>query len=409
MSQSSTVTCSDVLDYSGEEDVGNVYELVFRANTPPITGFDPQCASELSNSLELLSLSRNHFKTLTTLSPLSNLIELNVNFNAIGPTLTTSTDRPLSPFPCLKKLYLSNNGLESIVEFSQLFPNLEHCCLFRNKLYDLNDALSNLRALKHLVGLDLAGNPCTFDNNEYKHTTVLRLKKLQLLDDDRVEALDRQLAELYFSNQQKQKHTEQDRLREGQGSGLVSRVTSTSSASSTSSTSSTSSSTALSRPSTAPSGGRKNKNKRLFRSDFLNNHPIMLEYVARGLIKEEEEEAEAGKKEQMEGKRRDGHKSKPPPKNRKRGRRSFVERLRRATSVGEEEEEDEEDEEEEEEDVGEKYCTQFRQVKEFGWKYVRGDFQGYGKDGLFRTFDGAYLRPGLEKPTGKEVSEAQQH
>ena len=106
MSQSSTVTCSDVLDYSGEEDVGNVYELVFRANTPPITGFDPECASELSNSLELLSLSRNQFQTLTTLSPLSNLIELNVNFNAIGPTLTTSTDRRLSPFPCLKKLYL---------------------------------------------------------------------------------------------------------------------------------------------------------------------------------------------------------------------------------------------------------------------------------------------------------------
>ena len=65
---------------------------------------------------------------------------------------------------------------------------------------------------------------------------------------------------------------------------------------------------------------------------------------------------------------------------------------------------EQEEEDEDEEDVGEKYCTQFRQVKEFGWKFVRGDYQGYGVDGLFRTFDGAYLRPGLEKPTGKEVS-----
>ena len=266
-----TITRELVLSYSGEEELEHVVELVLRSNT--LTRFQLACSQGLSTSLELLSLSRNKFTSFGTLSPLSCLIELNINFNAIGPTLIQPHEKPLAPFVRLKKLFLSNNSLESVAEFAQLFPVLEHCCLFRNKLFDLDDALSNLRALHQLTGLDLAGNPCTFNNEEYKHTTVLRLKKLNSLDDERIEQLDRQLAELYFANK---RHTTTTTTTTGSAAGTAADAA------------------PLSRPSTAPSGGR---NKRLFRSDFLNNHPIMLEYVARGLIHDQGTADQAGGKE----------------------------------------------------------------------------------------------------------------
>jgi len=386
------ITIQDVQKYSEEEDLGNVFELVLRSNQPPLTNFNLQCAKELSQSLEVLSLSRNNITSLLSLSPLSSLMELNLNFNNIGPTLTKSLSNAskqsskLSPFTNLKKLYLSNNKLENITEFITIFPNLEILCLFRNKLYDLNDTLCNLRGLKSLTGLDLAGNPCTFDNMDYKHMTIQRLKKLTMLDDERIVSLDRELAELHFSkqfnNQNGSNDTEviQDTLSFSTTNAAAmdntqqrndSNTNTKSTKNSSSSSSRSKRNDSLSRPSTAPSGGRKplgSSGIKLFRSEFLNNHPVMLEYVARGLINGDHD-TEMSEKNGIEGV------SDVPvsttksstKKTRQRGRRSFVERLRRATSSLEEDEqrqqqqqqnghtaEEDEEEEEEEEDTDER-------------------------------------------------------
>ncbi|GMF41857.1 unnamed protein product [Phytophthora fragariaefolia] len=130
---------------------------------------------------------------------------------------------------------------------------------------------SQRKAEPVLRSLDLGGNPCSRDVEGYKFRVVRVLSRLKTLDGDHITQLDKDLTEEFFASQQKRQSN----------NGFIGA-----------------------RPFTAPaapgvrgslldtdvltpnsidpfaSNLMPRGNVRLFRDDFLNNNPILLEYMA---------------------------------------------------------------------------------------------------------------------------------
>ena len=327
--QTAVIDHTVVFEYSGETDLLHVSELILRSQN--ISGFSIETAKQLEN-LELLSLSHNSVSSLKTFTNLTSLVELNLNFNNICSLQGLK-------LPLLEKLFLSNNKIVTIQKLSRAMPRLKELCLYKNCINDLESVVADLKPLGKLEKLDLDGNPCSFDP-EYRHAVVTKLRKLQQLDGERIQSLDMELAMSYYANK---------RSKGGR----------------------------LERPSTAPAHRRDNsllkldvpqepdnalpstpltlldndgnngsmtsreatfhklqkklpkEPKKLFRSDFLNNHPIMMEYLAAGVVnrdQHDEEEAAAEKRAEVERKKELEKQAAQKASRRKRG--SFVDRLR---------------------------------------------------------------------------------
>lgn len=75
---------------------------------------------------------------MESFKPLVNLVEVNVNFNAL-------TSLQGLECPNLLRLYLSNNLIASTERLAASFPKLRTLCLFKNILPDLSSALQPLR------------------------------------------------------------------------------------------------------------------------------------------------------------------------------------------------------------------------------------------------------------------------
>lgn len=144
--------------------------------------------------VQVLSLSRNRFRTLSHFQNFINLQELNMNFNQLE-----SLEGLVAPN--LQKLFLSNNrwrrllhrsvsaaesdrcracdddGRLTSIQHIGRFPRLTTLCLFRNLLPDLEEALSQLRALSRLRDVALDGNPCA-RHADYRHRMVRAAARL---------------------------------------------------------------------------------------------------------------------------------------------------------------------------------------------------------------------------------------
>lgn len=118
--------------------------------------------------LEFLCLSNNRIRTLSTLPPLPSLMWLDVSFNLIVsfPSMDQTT------FPKLQNLCLFSNMIESI-ESIPSFCNLEVLSLGYNKLQSIEDAISNLRRLPSLVGLNILGNPLNSQESQIRLKSAL--------------------------------------------------------------------------------------------------------------------------------------------------------------------------------------------------------------------------------------------
>ena len=77
-----------VIEFTDEDCVEDCSELFFREHDPPLEGFEEECARRLCN-LQILSLSRNRFSCLEHFELLSNLLELNLNFNRLTVSLSS--------------------------------------------------------------------------------------------------------------------------------------------------------------------------------------------------------------------------------------------------------------------------------------------------------------------------------
>jgi hypothetical protein len=177
-----------VLQASGETRLEAVSQLILRGQAA--TGLQVQCATRLAGHLSVLSLSNNALQSTQSLHSLVNLVELNLNFNAISSLAELTC-------PSLRRLFLSSNRLTSLTGISS-FPKLVTLCLYRNQLADLSAALSALKQLLKLKELDLDGNPCSSDA-AYKHQILRSLPKLEQLDGEAVTSLDTDLSQLYYA------------------------------------------------------------------------------------------------------------------------------------------------------------------------------------------------------------------
>ena len=90
-----------ILEYSGEDELSSVREIVFRSQN--VSGFVANVTNQLAN-LELLSLSHNRVISLQSFVSLTGLVELNLNFNSVVSLNGLC-------LPLLKKLFLSNNKI----------------------------------------------------------------------------------------------------------------------------------------------------------------------------------------------------------------------------------------------------------------------------------------------------------
>jgi len=88
--------------------------------------------------MKVLSLSNNSLRDLGSFEPLINLVEVNLNFNAIASLRGLTC-------PNLERLYLSNNLIASTERIESSFPKLRTLCLFKNIIPDLTSALEPLR------------------------------------------------------------------------------------------------------------------------------------------------------------------------------------------------------------------------------------------------------------------------
>lgn len=69
--------------------------------------------------------------------------------------------------------------------------------LFNNEILNERKALEVLETLTNLKELSIDGNPAS-SNVRFKYELTMRLKKLEILDDDAVKDLDREIAEQFF-------------------------------------------------------------------------------------------------------------------------------------------------------------------------------------------------------------------
>lgn len=250
-----TLTLDVVVNRAGILDVLTLKELILRDEA--LTQVEVTCAQSLA-SLEILSLSHNRLTSLDSFQYLVNLVELNVNFNQI---------KTLDGLQCagLEKLFLANN---CIVELSPLrkFLKLNTLSVYGNRILDLDAALHTCRSLPKLRSLDLGGNPCA-NVEGYKFRVLRALSRLETLDGDHLTQLDKELTEKFFASVPKSLEAD-NKWKIG-----ARPVTAPAGRGYSATTFSTRTDPFASR--LMPRG-----NVRLFRDDFFNNNPILLEYLA---------------------------------------------------------------------------------------------------------------------------------
>ncbi|KAG1701560.1 hypothetical protein DVH05_010861 [Phytophthora capsici] len=240
----SLLTRDVVMNRAGVYDLLALKELILRDED--LDQVDETCAQSLA-SLEILSLSHNRLTSLDVFQYFVNLIELNMNFNQI---------ETLDNLQCagLEKLFIANNQVMDITPLRKLLQ-LNTLSVYGNRIDDLDSALHTCRCLPKLRSLDLGGNPCSRDVEGYKFRVVRVLSRLETLDGDKLTQLDKELTEEFFASAHKRSRQSNNGAR----------------------------------PFTAPAGSSVDPfgsnlmprgNVRLFRDDFLNNNPILLEYMA---------------------------------------------------------------------------------------------------------------------------------
>lgn len=249
------LTATTILDFCGEDHLEDAQELIVRDGG--FTSLDPLACPQLSQ-LRTISLSHNKFSSLEGFSSFLILKELNMNFNSLSSIRGLQCKN-------LEALFLSHNQLTNAAlrDLPSTLPMLRVLCLYMNKIQNLEAALTDMRRLPKLKDLSLAGNPCAF-GSEYKHKTVQTLPRLQVLDGETLQRIDHDLARMFFQR------------KEARSGDKTSNQL---------------------RPSTAPAsksprakGPRSmfdsvaRGNVKLFRSQFLNTNPILLEYLAKSTL-----------------------------------------------------------------------------------------------------------------------------
>ena len=313
------LTADVALEAAGEEDLSDVVHLIVRnSNIHDISAISMSLVR-----LQTLSLSHNQLGDLRCFTVLTALRQLNLNNNAL--TSLEGLQNCLE----LESIYACNNRIVCLRPLGAL-QALSCVSLVANAVTSMVTAMSTLEALPVLRELDLLGNPVAAQR-DYKHFLVTRLPFLRCLDGDTVSAVDLDLAEMFFHQENgavskpskelsRTKNAtadadtvDTDRLvGERKGQLLVSTVP------------------GHDRPSSChASSPRPPAAKALFKDSQLNGNPILLEYLVDMAVRPPPTESLYG---QIQSSGESSSRTTTPQLIRN-AKRSFVDRLRNSAAV----------------------------------------------------------------------------
>lgn len=144
-------------------------------------------------NLECLYASHNLIKDVYGISKLTWLLELNLSFNQIIDIT------PLEQLTMLEKLHLNRNKI-SIIEPVRKLTSLQVLGLFHNEIFNQAssfEVLTFLVSKYRLRDISIDGNPIT-STVRFRNQLIVALPKLQVLDDEKLRDLDREVAAKYF-------------------------------------------------------------------------------------------------------------------------------------------------------------------------------------------------------------------
>jgi Leucine-rich repeat (LRR) protein len=118
---------------------------------------------------------------------LTTLVELNLSFNYISDIV------PLEDLVLLEKLWLNRNHILIIDPLKKL-KKLNTLGLFHNEIMNDKKAIEVLEELPNLRDLSIDGNPVSA-KIQFKYEIIYRFKNLEVLDDEAVKELDRDVAD----------------------------------------------------------------------------------------------------------------------------------------------------------------------------------------------------------------------
>ncbi|KAI9735213.1 MAG: hypothetical protein M1834_001803 [Cirrosporium novae-zelandiae] len=148
-------------------------------------------------ALQVLSLSINHYHTLSMPPPLPKLRTLTLSWNCFT---STSSIECLTALPSLEELSISHNSITTITPLARPFPTVKSLNLSHNSLPTFSSFSLLPAVFPHLRHLRISQNP-VFDDLQPDAAYMLtlgRLPGLRTLNHTRVSEQDRPNADLYY-------------------------------------------------------------------------------------------------------------------------------------------------------------------------------------------------------------------
>lgn len=144
-------------------------------------------------NLECLYASHNLIKDLFGISHITTLRELNLSFNLIQDI------SPLEELTLLEKLFLNRNKI-SVIDPIKKLTSLQVLGFFHNEIFNAQKTLEVFAYLGinyKLRELSIDGNPIS-STTRFKNQLLVSIPKLEMLDEERIQPLDREVAVQYF-------------------------------------------------------------------------------------------------------------------------------------------------------------------------------------------------------------------
>jgi len=176
---------SNLIDILNGQDPSTVEALDI--SNLELVSLEDQPAMEEMAIVEMINASNNLFMNVSDFLRFNSLTYLDLSNNQISSIYC------IDMLPNIKTLILKDNKLDNIEPLSGC-NKLKTLDISNNKLSHLFECLNTLKQLKKLRKLNIAGNPLCM-SYLYKHETLLQLRGLESLNDEKITEADYEISE----------------------------------------------------------------------------------------------------------------------------------------------------------------------------------------------------------------------